>query len=191
MFPGITLLWFLIFLGWLVAIVIAVRRFSHLNWIWGRTILLSLITSIGAVFYIAFVPEWPTLPRQAPEKYQHLLELLSDYYISHGYEYGSVTLALDSRFLEVEDPDIRSSMEELKISCLLYVHDRWYKNKQRGLLVAGKPTRTFGDSIVRAYKLTEKGLVVWPKSERRRGPVLSHWRASYLDGRGHRCTNSG
>ena len=82
-------------------------------------------------------------------------------------------------------------MEALELSCLLYVHDRWGKTEQRGLLVAGKPTEKFGDSIIKSYKIVDGEFVSWPAEERTRGPVLHQWRKSYLRGGGMECTNSG
>lgn len=175
--------------GWIISIVVFLGRLYWSTWRRERIITLAVIVLFSSVVY-SHLPESPITPEENPEAYETLLLQLRTYYIEKDYK-NPITLDLHRRSSLDEAHPVHKSMDALNISCLLYIHDRWGKNRQPGLLIAGKPEERFGESVIKSYKLVDGQLLPWPASERTRGPVLYQGRKSYLRGGGMYCSTSG
>lgn len=181
--------WMAFYAVWIISIIVFLGRLYWSKWQWERIITLAVIAFFSSVVY-SHLPESPITPEENPEAYEILLLQLRTYYAEKGYK-NPIQLHLYRHSSLDEGHPVRTSMEALNISCLLYVHDRWGKQQQPGLLIAGNPQEEFGNAVVKSYKLVDGQLLPWPASERTRGPVLYQGRKSFLRGGGLYCSNSG
>jgi hypothetical protein len=131
--------------------------------------------AVAALLFLNLRPKWLPTYSMRPAAYHSLIDTLarsaetydaSYLHYSVGYTMGGST----------PPAYVAAKMEDLSISCLLYVHRDWYGRPQRGLVVAGHLPNWYGAATTRAYKIEGGRVGDWHDSMRPHGPVISPWR---------------
>ena len=106
--------------------------------------------------------------------YHTLVDVLAERAEAEGLDVVALDKMSVADRAEWTEGELSAVLRELRVSCVLYVHTRWYSYEQRGLLVAGDvPRWGWGDVKTRAYKLVDGRFEWWTDGERRgRGPYL-------------------
>lgn len=144
-----------------------------------RLYLFMCIVVICSGYYLfLFLANKPVLPTEESQAYAELLELLA-----RAYQESSTWQPRG--YMLLQQPvggELGETISQLRIECLLYVHDQWRGNEQRGLVVSGK---SFGDfqplwrfEIVRSYTITGDRFSTWRDKER---PDISFEIGSFLE----------
>ena len=130
---------------------------------------------IAALLFLNLRPKWlPPYSLRSGDYHELINDLrrtaetydASTLHYSIGYTMGGST----------PPANVAAKMEELSISCLLYVHRDWYGRPQRGLVVAGHLPNWYGAATTRAYKIEGERVGRWHDTQRPHGPMLYPWR---------------
>ena len=138
-------------------------------------LLLYLALFVVAVSIVDYIrtPGVATVGGHA-EAYRTLVEILAERAEKEELDVVGLDRMVYAERAEWTTGELSDVLEELGVSCVLYIHTRWYSYEQRGLLVAGDvPEWGWGEAKTRAYKIVDGRFERWTHEERRgRGPYI-------------------